>query len=229
MSDDEDKKITEKQQVILNLRSDKSFAPPANNNPPIWLVSFTDVIALMLTFFVLLYSMSNPDAEKWDRKIGITQSATAQFSGRQNYAGSDEGINLNRLSFAEAENLDYLEILFEDLRTDSRNKDIIEIKRTETALVVLFSKTIITPNGFKREFLLFLNRLTPLLKSLDNRLTLGVTSDVVNGFQDLQKIGRTLREYGYRKSVAIQTRPHIDNRTQSYAIIIEPHDGRRVE
>lgn len=228
MSESEDTKIIEKQQVILNLRSDKTSAP-AQSGPPIWLVSFTDVIALMLTFFVLLYSMSNPKIEKWEQKIGITQSAQAQFSGRQNFAGSDEGINLNRLSFAEAENLDYLEILFEDLRADSRNKTMVEIKRTDTALIVLFSQNIIVSNGFNRDFLLFLNRLTPLLKSLDNRLTLTVTSDMRDGFEQLQKIGVVLREYGYRKSVALQNRAHIDNRKQSYAIVIEPHDGRRVE
>ena len=30
---------------------------------PAWLVTFTDIMALMLTFFVLLYSMSVPEHE----------------------------------------------------------------------------------------------------------------------------------------------------------------------
>ena len=38
---------------------------------PIWLVTFGDVTALMLAFFVMLYSMSNPQSEKWDAVISI--------------------------------------------------------------------------------------------------------------------------------------------------------------
>ncbi|MFP5516203.1 MAG: flagellar motor protein MotB, partial [Alphaproteobacteria bacterium] len=33
----------------------------------LWLISFTDLISLMLAFFVLMYSMSEPEAERWTR------------------------------------------------------------------------------------------------------------------------------------------------------------------
>lgn len=38
---------------------------------PIWLVTFGDVAALMLAFFVMLYSMSHLQSEKWDAIISI--------------------------------------------------------------------------------------------------------------------------------------------------------------
>ena len=38
---------------------------------PIWLVTFGDVTALMLAFFVMLYSMSYLQSEKWDEVISI--------------------------------------------------------------------------------------------------------------------------------------------------------------
>lgn len=38
---------------------------------PIWLVTFGDVAALMLAFFVMLYSMSHLQSEKWDAVISI--------------------------------------------------------------------------------------------------------------------------------------------------------------
>lgn len=38
---------------------------------PIWLVTFGDVTALMLAFFVMLYSMSHLQSEKWDAVISI--------------------------------------------------------------------------------------------------------------------------------------------------------------
>ncbi|MFP4387114.1 MAG: flagellar motor protein MotB, partial [Alphaproteobacteria bacterium] len=45
---------------------------------PLWLITFTDVMALMLTFFVLLYSMSSPQEEKWKEMTrGLTQKLNA--------------------------------------------------------------------------------------------------------------------------------------------------------
>lgn len=38
---------------------------------PIWLITFGDVTALMLAFFVMLYSMSHLQSEKWDAVISI--------------------------------------------------------------------------------------------------------------------------------------------------------------
>ncbi len=38
---------------------------------PIWLVTFGDVTALMLAFFVMLYSMSHLQSEKWEAIISI--------------------------------------------------------------------------------------------------------------------------------------------------------------
>ncbi len=35
------------------------------NDPNAWLVTFTDLIALMLTFFVMLFAMSNVKTERW--------------------------------------------------------------------------------------------------------------------------------------------------------------------
>ena len=225
-SDISDEKIS----TIRILRANKtSVETRGEPKPPTWLISFTDVIALMLTFFVLLYSMSNPEIEKWEQKIGMTDNSKAQFSGRQNKAGNDEGVNLNRLSFAQAENLDYLEILFEDVRADARNKNIVTMERTNTALMLSFSQSIFTQNGFDRDFLLFLNRLTPLLDSLDNRLVLTTTSDLDGGFIKLQRMGRILNEYGYDKSTAIQIRKNLGGQNNHLAIMIEPHDGRRME
>lgn len=39
--------------------------------PPAWMVSMGDVTALMLTFFVMLYSMSYVKSERWDEIISL--------------------------------------------------------------------------------------------------------------------------------------------------------------
>lgn len=42
---------------------------------PAWLISMGDVTALMLTFFVMLFAMSDIQSEKWDEVISILNSS----------------------------------------------------------------------------------------------------------------------------------------------------------
>lgn len=43
---------------------------------PPWLLSFGDVTALMLTFFVMLFAMSQVNSEKWDAVISVISTRT---------------------------------------------------------------------------------------------------------------------------------------------------------
>ena len=43
----------------------------ATEKPPAWLISMGDVTALMLTFFVMLFSMSYVKSEKWDEVTSL--------------------------------------------------------------------------------------------------------------------------------------------------------------
>jgi len=190
-----------------------------NLGPPVWLISFTDVIALMLTFFVLLYAMSSPDEQKWENKIGVTAQATAQNSGARNQAGNDEGVNLSRLSFAQAENLDYLSALFEEM--DVTKNGEMKITRKGNYLLLSFNENKINNDKF-------FNELTPILKSLDNQITLMASTDVSNGFSLMQSLGQRLKANGYRRPFVIQQVSNINQVENGFALSIQPHDGRRI-
>jgi len=190
-----------------------------NAGPPVWLISFTDVIALMLTFFVLLYAMSSPDETKWEKKIGVTAQAFAQNSGARNQAGSDEGVNLSRLSYAQAENLDYLSALFEEMQA-TKDGDM-SITRKGNYLLLSFEKRKINNNKF-------FNELTPILKSLDNQITLMVSSDLKGGFSLMQSLGERLKDNGYRRPFVIQQVSNIVQVKNGFALSLQPHDGRRI-
>ncbi|MFP4312714.1 MAG: flagellar motor protein MotB [Alphaproteobacteria bacterium] len=76
---------------------------------PLWLITFTDVMALMLTFFVLLYSMAMPEVEKWSE---LTAAVNRNFG--KSYApvfneGSRESISIDKISTTRALDLGYLE------------------------------------------------------------------------------------------------------------------------
>ena len=227
---DENEAIIESPSVtyVTNTRHMGGSSDINASGPPIWLISFTDVIALMLTFFVLMYAMSDPEPEKWEKKIGITAQATAQFSGARNNAGDSEGVNLNRISYAEAENLDYLQALFSQIAAENKALQIMTVYQHEGALELKFDN-IYTKNSneFNDDFLLFLNALVPVLQSLENQITLK-HSDI--GINELQNIGRTLRRDGYLRPLILQTYNIDDLETVDYDFLmsLQPHDGRRI-
>ena len=51
-----------------------------------WMVIFTDLISLMLTFFVLLFSMSNLQLDRWENLIDVL-SRTLSPNYQRRFAG----------------------------------------------------------------------------------------------------------------------------------------------
>lgn len=103
--------------------------PPASSeegSTSLWLITFTDIMALMLTFFVLLYSMSVPSEEEWE---DITTGLNRHFETQQSpkwYEGSQDEIDISKLDFSKALNLNYLRtIILETMSKDERMKNIV--------------------------------------------------------------------------------------------------------
>ena len=218
-------KIQEKQNIIIQLRKDKSvsaFEPDANG-PPIWLISFTDVIALMLTFFVLLYSMTQPDPQKWEKKVGLTTQAQAQFSGARNFAGRSEGVNLSRLSYNQGENLDYIEAVLSEVMTEG-DKFFMALDRTETSVLMVFRDIPVDNPALVN----FVNRLTPTLNAMDNQMALIAKGDNLQNFGRLQDVARLFRANQFRKNFVLEMSDAAQLDNVAFIISIQPDDGRRI-
>lgn len=85
------------------------------SSTPLWLITFTDIMALMLTFFVLLYTMSVPKEEVWEE---FTEGMTQGFSNARSaqfMSGNFDTISIDKLDLSEALSLDYLEALLQDI------------------------------------------------------------------------------------------------------------------
>jgi chemotaxis protein MotB len=72
-----------------------------------WLVSFTDVMALMLTFFVLLFAMSHPKEEEWDEFTDTVQENFNRFNGQVLNRGQQDAINIEKVNWSKALDLNY--------------------------------------------------------------------------------------------------------------------------
>jgi chemotaxis protein MotB len=92
-----------------------------------WLVSFTDVMALMLTFFVLLFAMSKPEAKSWSEISSALQNEFNKFYGPMLNRGMQDSVNLDKVNFNQALNLNYLHALIESVIKDNPSLSQLEI------------------------------------------------------------------------------------------------------
>lgn len=110
-----------------------------------WLIGFTDVIALMLTFFVMTYSMANPKQEVWD---DIKDQVNMEFSktlGAVAQRGDVNDISLERLNFEQALNLSYLEALLTNQlkeRQISKQVTLINDKQQKRLIITIPNESL---------------------------------------------------------------------------------------
>jgi len=112
-----------------------------------WLVSFTDVMALMLTFFVLLFAMSNPDEEQFEQFKENMQKNFGKFQGEQANQGTQEAINIARIDFNEALNLQYLEVLISNLIEKNPELKAVRIMQNAGRLILSFPQEMLFESG----------------------------------------------------------------------------------
>jgi chemotaxis protein MotB len=103
---------------------------------PLWLITFTDIMALMLTFFVLLYSMAEPDAEKWSGMTATINSNLSQYRSPEWNAGTVDAIMIERVDHRRALDLRYLSsIIRQALDQSGQGKDVLLFAQKD-ALVI---------------------------------------------------------------------------------------------
>ena len=130
---------TEERSIV---RSDDKGAGKA----PLWLITFTDVMALMLTFFVLLYAMSAPQEKKWEE---ISAALTSNFN--KDHAspfstGSQDVINIDRISKSRALDLRYLKAIMKGLLKDKATENVLLFQNGKQ-LVVSFPSDLFFDSG----------------------------------------------------------------------------------
>jgi len=107
--------------------------------PPAWLTSFGDLMSLLLTFFILLYSMSIISLEKFYQ---VLKGLVEAFGGRQVIFSEDGSIKASRIPI-EMENMHYRIKKFADLK-----KEITSIKE-ELLSVGIYADYLVTGTCMK--------------------------------------------------------------------------------
>ena len=128
-----------------------------------WMVTFTDLVSLMLTFFVLLFSMSNIKVDRWNDVIdALSQSLNPSSTKAQSSATAS--FNIATLFRKRAINLDYLTSVLDEAVANDPLLVNSQLMRLEDRLVIalpgdlLFEpgKAVLAENARKALFNLML-------------------------------------------------------------------------
>lgn len=139
--------------------------------PPIWLVSFGDVTALVLTFFVLLFSMST---FKTNEFIAVTSSLNVSNSTASNInpiPTSDKTIDQSKE--IKGLSLNYIHgILSEHLSKEQYAGRVFIEKRDEAIVITMSNDALFVAGKFELSSPAkqLLHEITPALNSFGNQL-----------------------------------------------------------
>jgi chemotaxis protein MotB len=146
-----------------------------------WMVTFTDLVSLMLTFFVLLFAMSSVKVDKWDTMIDAL-SQTLNPSKVETVAVATARHNISTVFRKRSVNLDYLAVVLEEAMVKNPLLNKSRIMRLEDRLVIalpgdlLFEPAGADLNERAREAMFVLGG---LLRNVGNQIGVNGHSDPV--------------------------------------------------
>lgn len=145
-----------------------------------WMLTFADLLALLLAFFILLYSMSVITIERWENMIrSISKNIEPPFTDDQTDFSTEKAIE--RLKEASAMDLDYLSAILQDkLSQDPFLQDNIFITRNDERLIIrIATSSIFTQNNTSllqnAELILF--GVGNVLQQVPNKIEIYANSD----------------------------------------------------
>ena len=116
--------------------------------PYLWLLTFTDVMGLMLTFFVLLFSMVEPEQEKFDEIASALNNEFNTFYGSLMSAGPEDSINIERINYDRALDINYLDALIKAVAENNTSlKDKLTLNPQGDHLIVSLPQDLLFEPG----------------------------------------------------------------------------------
>lgn len=108
-----------------------------------WIVTFSDLISLMLTFFVMLFSMSNVNLGEWDQITDALQRTLNPTEKTEQVIFQPSDFNISTVIRESAANLDYLASVMEELLSeDELLRDSFVMRLDDRVLIALPSDAL---------------------------------------------------------------------------------------
>ena len=134
-----DIKASQKYGQDQSLSSDMGDSGKSPSSSGFWMVTFTDLVSLMLTFFVMLFSMSTVKLDQWDH-IVVALSKTLAPTLEQTNALVTSPFNISTVYRLRAVNLDYLASILKKTMSDNQLQTNVMINRLDDRLKITVPK-----------------------------------------------------------------------------------------
>jgi len=118
----------------MDLGYDPDTASGATNTRA-WMITFTDLVSLLLTFFVLLFSMSNVKLDEWQNVID-SLSRSLNPNPENVVTAPAATYNIGTIFRRRAINLDYLQSVLEKHLTQDPVLGASDVRRVDERLVI---------------------------------------------------------------------------------------------
>lgn len=202
--------------MVEKLQRKISRMPVHENTVPLWLITFTDVMALTLTFFVLLFSMSNPNNDAWSDIVTALDSRFNVVFGASKQMGPVDKPDVNRPETHQALDLQYLSTLVEKLLENYPELGNTAVARYGDRIVISLPNDLLFQPGSAQISdggRVALQTLGDMLKNIANRIEVYGHSDprpVTGGFYNsnwdlslarASNVAGLIYEAGYDKDI----------------------------
>ncbi len=115
--------------------------------PPLWLLTFADITALMLTFFVLMYAMQTPDVEKWEEMTTALDTGFDEYKSAALAGGAQDTVDIEKLDLSRALPLDYLQSVIEDVSKDYEGLADMALFLQQDRLIISLPQNLLFESG----------------------------------------------------------------------------------
>ena len=145
---------------------------------PAWMTTFSDLMSLLLTFFILLFSMSNISADKFDNMASSFQSVLSGSGGDSILEGKESIIEL---SHEYMKNKEMYDKVSDYLNRGELGSNVSVSMNTKGVFVEMKEAILFEPGSasLKPEGIEILQQLEGLINDFNNDLVIeGYTDDV---------------------------------------------------
>ena len=202
-----------------------SMDPPDNQRQTdVWLITFSDLVLLLLTFMVLIFAMSTPDLRRFEQ---LATGAKAAFGIGIIEVEAPETATFSAplVNRPKASDLTFLASLLESSLSEFSEDGRIDVRRTEEYLVVSLPGDLAFEDGqasLSDDARRALFDMTAVLNNLDNQIAIAGHTDPIPlgdapfltnwelSLARAAQVANALTEAGYQKEVIIFGRADSD-------------------
>jgi chemotaxis protein MotB len=137
-----------RRRTIIRAPSPEEFTTPEGTISKSWMIIFSDLISLMLTFFVLLFSMSDMNLDNWSQITDTLSRSLSPTIKKEEPALKSSEFNISTILRENATDLDYLSgVMTELLSNDDVLSDSRVLRLDDRLVIALPSDALFEQSG----------------------------------------------------------------------------------